>query len=231
MTAAARPATPQAKFTRIARRYDLVNAVLSARRDRTWRRATARALPLAPGARVLDVATGTGALALALVEHAPGADVIGIDRNQAMLDVARARSRSAPALRLVRAAAEDLPFADASFDAVSIGFAIDDLADRERAARELVRVLRPGGTVALLELAMPERPPLRWIYQAALGVFPVVDRLIAGNGSLVHLREEIMHYRGRAAIAELWARVGLHGHEVRALSGGIAVLHVARKAV
>ncbi|GAB3975284.1 hypothetical protein GCM10029978_059030 [Actinoallomurus acanthiterrae] len=224
-----RPATPQALFDRVARRYDLLNSLLSAGSDRRWRRKTARVLGAGPGDRVLDVATGTASLAIAVAEAAPGAEVIGCDLNAAMLAVGAERVLRrglADRVALLRAPGETLPFETASFDAVCIAFAIDDMADRRRCAAEMARVLRPGGRLVLLELGVPERPALRSAYLAGLGVMSLVARL-RGMDGYGHLREEIAGYRGAEAVRALLLDVGFEGYARTPLTGGIAVLHVA----
>lgn len=226
-----RPATPQALFDRVAPRYDLFNSLLSAGSDRRWRRRAARLLDVPPGGTVLDVATGTAGLAVAVADAAPGAQVTGCDINAAMLAVAERKIAElglGDRVRLMRAQGEGLPFADASFDAVTIAFAIDDMADRRQCAVEMTRVLRPGGRLVLLELAVPEQPLLRSAYLGGLAVMSLLGRA-RGMTGYRHLREEITTYRGADAIRALLAGVGLAEYGRTALTGGIAVLHTATK--
>ncbi|HET8659953.1 MAG TPA: ubiquinone/menaquinone biosynthesis methyltransferase [Micromonosporaceae bacterium] len=226
-TGKARPSTPQAMFDRVAPYYDRFNTLLSMGFDRRWRRRAARALRLPPGARVLDVATGTGALARTIAREAPaGFEVVGCDLNARMLAAGQARLDGGHPVRLVLAAAERLPFADDGFDAATIGFAVDDFADQLAAVRELHRVVRPGGQLVLLELSLPDQPLLRAAYRAGLAVFGLVGRL-PGRAGYGHLREEITRYRGVSAVADLLARSGFTGHEVVRLTGGVATLHRA----
>jgi ubiquinone/menaquinone biosynthesis methyltransferase len=221
-----RPATPQALFDRVAPRYDRLNRLLSFGRDRRWRQAAVRELELAPGSIVLDVATGTGALAAALAESAPrGTRVVGCDINVAMLAVAARRDVS---IDLVRGDGVRLPVADAAVDAVTIAFAVDDMPDRDACVTELSRVLRPGGQLVLLELSMPDGGILRALYLGMLRVLHLAGRLRGGEGYR-HLRQEIVHYRGRQAIENLLTRHGFRDYRWRALTGGIATLHVAHK--
>ncbi|MDN3351172.1 ubiquinone/menaquinone biosynthesis methyltransferase [Actinomadura sp. DC4] len=227
-----RPATPQELFDRVAPRYDLFNSLLSGGSDRRWRRRAARLVaPPPPGGTVLDVATGTGSLAIAVADAAPDAEVTGCDINAAMLAVGEkkiAERGLARRVRLVRAPGEDLPFEDGSFDAVCIAFAIDDMSDRRRCAAEMTRVLRPGGRLVLLELAVPEQPVLRSAYLGGLAVMSLLGRA-RGMDGYRHLREEITTYRGADAIRALLTDVGLHGYGRTPLTGGIAVLHAATK--
>lgn len=227
----ARPATPQELFDRVAPRYDLFNSLLSAGSDRRWRRRAARLLELPPGGRVLDVATGTAALALAVAAAEPTAEVTGCDINAAMLAVAERKVAGrglGDRVHLLRAPGEELPFEDGTFDAVTIAFAIDDMPDRRRCAAEMTRVLRPGGRLVLLELAVPEQPLLRSAYLGGLTVMSLLGRA-RGMDGYRHLREEIVTYRGADAIRALLADTGLAGYARTPLTGGIAVLHTATK--
>lgn len=140
-----------AMFARIARRYDLANDVLSAGVHRAWRRALLNAASVKAGERALDVATGTGEVALALA--AAGADVTGVDVCEPMLVQARAKQSSA---RFVSGDAMDLPFGDGEFDVVTIAWGIRNVADPQRGLKEFSRVLKPGGRVAILEFGQPD---------------------------------------------------------------------------
>lgn len=228
---ARRPATPQSLFDRVAPRYDLFNSLLSAGSDRRWRRTAARLAAARPGSHVLDVATGTGSLAVTLAERHPGVRVTGCDINAAMLAVAArkvTRRGLIGRVSLERAPGEELPFPDASFDAVTVAFAIDDMDDRNRCAAEMARVLRPGGRLVLLELGVPEQPLLRSAYLGGLGAMGLLGRA-RGLDGYRHLREEITTYRGPDAIRDLLAGAGLVRYARTPLTGGIAYAHVATR--
>ncbi len=220
-----RPRTPQAIFDRVALYYDVLNSVLSFGMDRRWRRETVASLHLLPGARVLDVATGTGALAAEIARATSGtAQITGCDLNERMLSVARARTaRTGRAVELIRCDASKLPFPDETFDAATLAFAIDDMPDRSGCVAEIHRVLRPGGRVALLELGQPDGGILRVGYIAYLRVFRAF-----GSG-YEHLEQEILKYRGPAAVGALLRGAGFLAYRQRSLSGGIARLHTADK--
>ncbi len=224
-----RPRTPQSTFDRVAPYYDTLNSVLSLGLDRRWRRQAVRALDLRPGARVLDVATGTGAVASEIVRSSRGAvSVTACDINERMLAVARARTSPEGAnVDLVRCDATQLPFAPASFDAVTVAFAIDDMPDRDACVREIARVLKAGGTLALLELAQPDGPAMRALYAWYLRTFRLVGRM--GVEGYRHLEKEIRTYRGAGAIEDLLVRQGLRRYRRTSLTWGIARLHVAHK--
>lgn len=224
-----RPKTPQATFDRVAPYYDRFNSLLSLGLDRSWRRRAIEALELRAGQCVLDVATGTGALALGMVRSNGGAvRVTGCDRNARMLSVAKRRIANAGSdVPLLRCDASALPFAPHSFDAVSLAFAIDDMPDRDACVAEIVRVLRPGGRFALLELSQPDVQPLKGAYRMYLGTFGLLRRFRVEGYD--HLAQEIHGYRGADAIASLLARHGFVRYACKDLSGGIARLHVAER--
>lgn len=221
-----RPRTPQATFDRVAPYYDTFNSILSLGIDRSWRRQLAQALELAPGARVLDVATGTGAVAAAVVRATGGnVSVTGCDVNAQMLAVAERRVvREGAPIELLRCDAMELPFSDDSFDAATLAFAIDDMPDREVCMQEIRRVLRPGGKVALLELAQPDTEPFRSAYRLYLRTFRLLRRVSVHGYD--HLEQEILTYRGANAVEELLGRSGFTRYRHRSLTFGIARLHL-----
>ena len=155
-------------FDAIAGRYDLLNHLLSAGIDRRWRRRAIDALRLTGGERVLDICTGTGDLAIAAARAAPGAArVVGVDFAGAMLQVGRAKLRRVRLdgrVALVRGDATHLPARDRAVDAITIAFGIRNIDDVVAACREMVRVLRPGGRVAILEFAVPDAPLVGSVY-------------------------------------------------------------------
>ena len=153
-------------FDRIAKVYDLLNTVMTAGLHHRWRERAADLALLGPGSRVLDVATGTGDLAIELARRvAPGGEVVGSDFSEAML--ARARTKPKPAgaeLRFEWGDALELPFADGTFDAATVGFGARNFSDLARGLAEMARVVRPGGRVVVLEFTSPTRAPLSLFY-------------------------------------------------------------------
>lgn len=177
-TIAGAPLGSGAMFDCIAPRYDLVNRVISLGIDRRWRRETVRALGLRQGARVLDLATGTGDLAILIGRDAPTVSLVGLDPSREMLGICEQKAAAAgldDRLRLEEGVAEDLPFEDRSFDAVTMAFGIRNVPDRPAALREIARVLKPGGRAAILELSEPRRGLLAPF--ARFHVHQVVPRL------------------------------------------------------
>ena len=210
-------------FDRIAPVYDAMNRAMTLGLDRRWRRLTAQAA-VRPGDKVLDACCGTGDLALA--GRAAGGDVVGVDFSEAML--ARAR-RKAPEIEWVRGDAAALPFPDETFDAVTVGFGIRNLADLEGGLRELARVLKPGGKVGCLEITRPRgilRPFFRLWFD---GLVPVVGKVLPGGAAYSYLPASVRRFPGPEDLAAAMRRAGFGEVGWRVLGGGIVALHVATK--
>src|SRR3954447_15424322 len=153
----------QAMFDRIASVYDLMNSVMTAGMHHRWRSRAADLAAVGPGDRVLDVASGTGDLAIEVARRVgPSGEVIGSDFSEGMLELARAK---APGLRFEQANALDLPYEDNSFNAATVGFCARNFSGLRRGRREMARVVRRGGRVVILEITTPERPPLSWFFR------------------------------------------------------------------
>ncbi|OAA26458.1 demethylmenaquinone methyltransferase / 2-methoxy-6-polyprenyl-1,4-benzoquinol methylase [Frankia sp. EI5c] len=247
-----KPDQVAAMFDQVARRYDVTNAVLSAGLDRTWRTATARALDLAPGLRVLDVAAGTATSSRAFA--AAGAEVVACDFSLGMLEVARRRLASRegpgsapaggapaeagtpaagdpPAGRVLLTAGDGLrlPFANDSFDRVTISFGLRNVAAVDVCLRELSRVTRPGGVLAICEFSRPVWRPVRTAYMEYLmRALPAVARAVSSSPeSYVYLAESIRAWPGQAELAEMVRAAGWTRVNWRNLSGGIVAVHRA----
>lgn len=222
-------------FARIAGRYDLLNHLLSANTDARWRRLVAKRLgeTLAPGALVLDVACGTGDLAFALAEASPHVRVVGVDFCRPMLELAAAKSarREGRAVAFVEGDALRLPFADARFDAVSIAFGLRNLARVEQGLEELLRVLKPGGRVAVLEFSQPVVPGFRALFQFYFTrVLPFVGGVVSGSrGAYEYLPRSVSKFPDQTALVEMMRRAGFERVEFQNLTGGVAALHTAAR--
>jgi demethylmenaquinone methyltransferase/2-methoxy-6-polyprenyl-1,4-benzoquinol methylase len=172
-----------ALFEGLPRHYDRMGAVLSFGQDPLWRRALVRAVDPRPGERVLDVATGTGMVAAALVRRS-GCEVVALDQSDAMLAAARARLVADPGLaariRFVTGEAERLPFADGEFDGVTFTYLLRYVEDRAATMRELARVLKPGGRIGMVEFGVPRAAALRalWRLHTRVGL-PLLGRLVS----------------------------------------------------
>jgi|Deesub1362A_J573_1020465.scaffolds.fasta_scaffold00784_9 demethylmenaquinone methyltransferase/2-methoxy-6-polyprenyl-1,4-benzoquinol methylase len=168
-------------FGRIARRYDLLNTLITLGQHRRWRRLTARRLKLSPGARALDLGAGTADLTFELLRQHPGAQVIACDFSPEMMALGRARQGERKANWII-ADALNLPFAEGTFDGVTSGFLLRNVGDLERALAEKRRVLRPGGQLAFLETTPPRSRVLRPLIQLHFRwLIPLLGRLLAGD--------------------------------------------------
>jgi demethylmenaquinone methyltransferase/2-methoxy-6-polyprenyl-1,4-benzoquinol methylase len=222
-----------AMFDRIARRYDLLNRVLSLGLDRRWRRRTTAALGLGAGARVLDLATGTGDLALEILRQHPDAHVVGVDPSRGMLDIARdkaARRGAADRLALEVGVAEELPFEDRSFDAVTIAFGLRNVPDRARGLAEMSRVLRPGGRLAVLELGEPRGRVLGPLARFHIHrVVPRLGALLSGAREYRYLETSIAAFPPPEQVTEMLAAVGLTPARPRPFVFGACHLFVGER--
>lgn len=220
-----------AMFDAVAHRYDVLNRLMSFGIDRRWRKRAARSLPLYPGARVLDLATGTGDLAIDIAARHPGAHIVGIDPSVRMLEVAREKLRERSLLDRIElevGTAESLPFPDGSFDAVTMAFGIRNCADRAAALREMIRVLRPGGRVAILELGEPRSGLLA--PAARFHIHRVVPRLgswLSGQKEYRYLQESIAAFPPASEFAELMTQCGHEVLEVTAFAFGSCTLFLS----
>jgi demethylmenaquinone methyltransferase / 2-methoxy-6-polyprenyl-1,4-benzoquinol methylase len=223
----------QAMFDRIARVYDRMNAVMTAGLDRRWRQRAADLAAVSAGDRVLDVATGTGDLALELARRVtPGGEVVGADFSEAMLDIARTKAGAATVgfgvtVRFEAANALDLPYGDGAFAAATVGFGARNFADLRRGLTEMARVVAPGGRVVVLEITTPTRPPLSTL----LGVWfdrivPALGRLAGDPDAYEYLPNSVRRFPGPEALAAILHDCGLHEVSYRLTAGGIIALHV-----
>jgi len=223
-----------AMFDKIAARYDAMNRVLSFGLDRGWRRRTVRALQLGAAPRVLDLATGTGDLAIDIARMTPGATVIGLDPSREMLAVAQRKLAArglAGRVTLVRGDAQRLPYRDCEMDAATIAFGIRNVPDRLAALREMARVVRPGGRIAVLELGEPRRGLLaRAARFHTHHVVPRLGALLSGAREYRYLQRSIAAFPPSAEFAALMERAGLHVVDTAPLTFGVCTLYVATPA-
>jgi demethylmenaquinone methyltransferase/2-methoxy-6-polyprenyl-1,4-benzoquinol methylase len=218
------PDQVRSMFDRIAPVYDVMNRAMTMGLDRKWRRLTAETV-VRPGDRVLDACCGTGDLALA--DARAGGRVTGVDFSEEML--ARAE-RKAPEFQWVQADAAALPFEDKSFEVVTVGFGIRNLADLEAGLAELARVLVPGGRLGCLEITRPRgvlRPFFRLWFD---GLVPVAGRFLRGGAAYSYLPASVRRFPGPEDLAAAMRRAGFTEVGWRLLGGGIVALHVGRRA-
>ena len=220
------PAEVQAMFDRVANRYDLMNDLLSVGQTKSWRKATVAAIKPVPGEIVLDLAAGTGTSTAAIA--ATGAQAIACDLSLGMLEVGKKRH---PQLTFVAGDALQLPFADSSFDAVTISFGIRNVQNVKLALTELYRVTKPGGRLVICEFSTPEIGWFRKIYQNYLiSALPkVANRLSSNPVAYQYLAESILAWPDQAKFAAQIQQIGWEQVAWRSLTGGIVALHRGSK--
>jgi demethylmenaquinone methyltransferase/2-methoxy-6-polyprenyl-1,4-benzoquinol methylase len=220
------PAEVQAMFDDVARRYDLTNDVLSLGQDRRWRRQVLAAVDPRPGERVLDLAAGTGTSSEPFRRR--GATVVPCDFSVGMLRVGK---RALPHLPFVAGDGTRLPFADDTFDAVTISFGLRNLVNPDAGLRELLRVARPGGRLVVCEFSAPRWAPFRVLYlEYLMRALPPVARAVSSSpDAYVYLAESIRAWPDQAGLAARLQQAGWRDVRWRDLSGGIVALHRATK--
>ena len=220
-------------FATIAARYDLLNHLLSANVDKRWRRRTAEAvtrnLP-STNAKVLDIACGTGDLSFALFEIS-GADVIGTDFCRPMLQIAKTKANATGPIPFVEADALNLPFCKDSFDGAAIAFGLRNFSSAEAGLREMFRVLRPNGTLAVLECSRPVVPGLNLLFQFYFNrLLPLIGGLVSGSRrAYQYLPNSVARFLTQEELAALMREIGFTNVSYQNLTGGIAALHLGTK--
>lgn len=220
-----------AMFDAIAHRYDRLNRILSLGIDRRWRKRTVEALALPPGSRVLDLATGTADLAIAIAERHPDATVTGIDPSGNMLSVGSSKLAGTglgARVSLEIGDAQELPFEDDAFDGTTIAFGIRNVPDRALALKEMARVTRPGAKIAILELSEPEggllAPAARFHIRR---VVPRIGAWLSGSREYRYLQESIAAFPSVADFLGMMAASGMEGARAIPLTFGVCHLYVA----
>ena len=220
-----------AMFDAIAPRYDLLNRLISLGVDQRWRRLTVEALRLDGTARVLDLATGTADLALQVARVHTGVSVVGLDPSPKMLEVGRlkvARAGLADRISLVEGDAQALPFPDGTFDGVCMAFGIRNVPDRARALREVARVTRAGGRIAVLELSEPRGGVMGALARFHVHrVVPAVGALLSGAREYRYLERSIAAFPAPEEFVEVMRGAGLREAEARRLTFGVCCLFTA----
>jgi demethylmenaquinone methyltransferase/2-methoxy-6-polyprenyl-1,4-benzoquinol methylase len=215
----------RAMFDRIAGFYDLMNSVMTAGLHHRWRARAADLADVRPGDRVLDVATGTGDLAIELARRvAPGGEVIGSDFSDGMLE--RARDKD-PAIRWEHADALALPYGDDEFRAATVGFGARNFGDLEKGIGEMARVVAPGGKVVVLEITTPTKPPLSTFFSLWFDrVIPLVGKVAADSQAYSYLPSSVRRFPGPEGLGAVLAGAGLTDVRWILTAGGIIALHV-----
>ncbi len=220
-------------FDHIAPAYDRLNHLMSLGIDRRWRRRALRWLQPFRPQEVMDVATGTGDFALLACRMLQPRALTGIDISEGMMQVARQKAREAGLdgrIRFRREDCEALTFADASFDAVTVAFGIRNFEHLDLGLREMCRVLRPGGHLAILELSTPERFPMRQLYRLYSRLIPLVGRLVSHDrNAYTYLPESIRAFPQGEVMSRSLRRAGFSEVSFRRLTFGVCTLYMATK--
>jgi demethylmenaquinone methyltransferase/2-methoxy-6-polyprenyl-1,4-benzoquinol methylase len=223
MSSAGRLAEPQveAMFDRIASVYDLMNSVMTAGMHQRWRERAVDVANVGPGSRALDVATGTGDLAIALRQR--GANVIGADFAARMLEIAR---KKAPDIEFRTGNALALEFPDDEFDAATVGFGARNFDDLDRGLSEMARVVKPGGRVVVLEITTPQRPPLSFFFRLWFdSIVPLIGRIAGDPDAYEYLPNSVKRFPGPRDLAARMAGAGMTDVRWILTAGGIIAIH------
>lgn len=211
----------RAMFDRIAGVYDAMNSVMTAGMHHRWRRRAVDLAHVGPGSRVLDVASGTGDLAIEAASR--GAEVVGSDFSEGMLALAR---KKAPAITFEQADALALPYEDDSFDAATVGFGARNFSDLQQGLNEMARVVRPGGRVVVLEITTPTRPPLSTFFSLWFDrVVPLVGRVAGDADAYSYLPSSVKRFPAPEALAATMQRAGMDDLHWILTAGGIIAIH------
>ena len=220
-------------FASIARRYDLLNDLQSFGLHRLWKRQVVRLARVKPGDHALDLCCGTGDLSFALAKN--GAETTGLDFSEKMLAVAEGRKQKAEGEnkipRFIQGDAQQLPFSDNSFDAVTMGYGLRNLSSWERGVDEMVRVAKPGGRIVVLDFGKPPNALWRGLYFTHLRCsVPVIGLLFCGNAqAYAYILESLKHYPAQLAVAEKMRAAKLQNIKVLNLLGGAMAINYGEK--
>jgi demethylmenaquinone methyltransferase/2-methoxy-6-polyprenyl-1,4-benzoquinol methylase len=213
----------RAMFDRIARVYDRMNSVMTAGMHHRWRRRAVDMARVGPGDRALDVATGTGDLALELERRTGAGGVVGMDFAEAMLDIAR---HKAPGITFEQGNALALGYPDGSFDAATVGFGARNFSDLRQGLAEMARVVKPGGRVVVLEITTPQRPPLSWFFRIWFDhLVPGLGKLAGDSDAYSYLPSSVRRFPGPEALGAELSSVGLEDVRWMLTAGGIIAIH------
>jgi demethylmenaquinone methyltransferase / 2-methoxy-6-polyprenyl-1,4-benzoquinol methylase len=220
------PTDVRRMFDAVARRYDVTNDVLSLGQDRRWRHDVISAVDPRPGELVLDLAAGTGTSSQPFADR--GATVVPCDFSLGMLTVGK---QARPALPFTAGDGTQLPFADETFDAVTISFGLRNIVDPLAGLREMRRVTRPGGRLVVCEFSHPTYRPVRTVYlEYLMKALPTIARAVSSSpDAYVYLAESIRAWPDQQGLADLVAEAGWRAPAWRNLSGGIVALHRATR--
>lgn len=221
-------------FDNIAPRYDLLNHTLSLSIDRLWRRNVVRIVRRSHPRRILDVATGTGDLAIAMARRIRDVQVLGVDISERMLDVARHKVEARgldQRVVLDMGDAEHLGVADASVDVATVAFGVRNFGDLDGGLRELARTIKPGGKVVILEFSRPQNPIFRWFYELySYRILPRIGGLVSRDKwAYEYLPASVGEFPAPGEFLAMMTRAGFHSCKARSQSFGIAQIYIGER--
>lgn len=224
----------QQMFGTIAPRYDFLNRMLSFGIDRRWRKKAVKLMKYRDGARILDVATGTGDVALEIARSTPASvKITGADFCKEMVDLGQikvAQSPYADRIDFRVAPCEDLPFPDNTFDSISIAFGIRNVVDRKLGLAEMWRVLRPGGRMIILEFSTPRSQVFRQIYYFYFRqLLPMIGGLFSKYNAYKYLPDSVLEFPSHEEFSQMMVEAGFHDIHIHELTFGIASIYAAEK--
>ena len=223
-----------AMFDRISPKYDALNHLLSLNIDKVWRRKTAKAASKNAPATILDIATGTADLAIALAKHNPQAHVTGMDFSEKMLEIGKEKVQChnlEDQIELKHGDAAALPFENSTFDAVTVAFGVRNFEDLDKSLSEISRVLKPGGQVIVLEFSMPEKFPVKQLYRFYFKrILPFIGKRVSKDAHAYdYLPASVERFPKPEAFLRLLSEKGLKYAMKKSLSLGIVTLYKAEK--
>lgn len=224
----------QNMFDGIAADYDKLNHILSLNIDKIWRRKAVRCLVGdKPDAKVLDVACGTGDFTIAIAKKLnKDGEVTGIDISEEMMRVGREKiARLGINAELISGDCEDLPFADNTFDRISVGFGVRNFEHIDLGLAQMLRVLKPGGRLVILELSIPTNPFFKWCYKLYfLKILPAIGGLVSGSrGAYTYLPESVLHFPAPDKFAAMMRNAGFGNVKHKSLTLGICRMYIGKK--
>ena len=221
-------------FDRISSKYDALNHLLSLNIDKVWRRKAAKEVAKHQPATILDLATGTADLAIALAKRNPQAHIVGMDISEKMLEIGKkkvAKQKMDPQIELRVGDAASLPFVDNTFDTVTVAFGVRNFEDLDKGLSEIHRVLKPYGQAVILEFSMPERFPVKQLYRFYFKrLLPFIGRIVSKDKSAYsYLPASVEHFPKPNNFVEMLAQKRLSNGQAKPLTFGIATLYTAAK--
>ena len=223
-----------AMFDRISPKYDALNHMLSLNIDKVWRKKTAKIVSKTQPKAILDLATGTADLAIAMAKHNPQAHIIGLDISEKMLEIGKEKVKLQNLenqIELHHGDAASLPFEDARFDAVTVAFGVRNFEDLDNSLSEMHRVLKTNGQAVILEFSMPERFPIKQLYNFYFKhLLPNIGKWVSKDGNAYsYLPHSVEKFPKPSDFCNILGSFGLKNCQIKPLSFGIATLYVANK--